>query len=250
MSIVVKHCDALLAKHHTRVSPIVLSVASLLVFGLISPTLLYAAEVTSSASNLSPAPLEFRPERPRILFGSSTPASMLASSTVPFREGAEREKGFSSSSTARVIQFKTARIQLMKEALAKIEQQARDLRIQLENLQYASTSSTEALNVGQFNQKINALILVFRKVNFNYELTRLKTDLKSEFNKRDLQLKKELQKEQAEAARELYKKQTELNRETLKKEQELLKEQREHNLPGAASTSPEQASASSTTSSP
>ncbi|MFA6105617.1 MAG: hypothetical protein WC725_03435 [Patescibacteria group bacterium] len=138
----------------------------------------------------------------------------------------------------------------MKEALAKIEQQARDLRIQLENLQYASTSSTEALNVGQFNQKINALILVFRKVNFNYELTRLKTDLKSEFNKRDLQLKKELQKEQAEAARELYKKQTELNRETLKKEQELLKEQREHNLPGAASTSPEQASASSTTSSP
>lgn len=218
MSIVVKHCDALLAKHHNKVSPVVLAVAVIAILGFVSPTLLYAAEVTSSATSFSPVPHEFRPEKPRILFGTSSPGSMLASSTIP-RQDDERDRLLPPSSSERVIQFKTARIQKIKEALTAIEQQARDLRTQLENLQYSSSSSTEALNIGQFNQKINALMLVFKKVNLNLELPKLKAELKNELNHRETEMKQELLKRQVEQ-----------NRENFKKEQERIKEFRRPNF--------------------
>ena len=242
MSIVVKHCDALLAKHHRHVSPLVLAAAFIVTFGFVSPTILYAAEVTSTSVLFAPMPEEFRPERARYTFNSSSPGPMLASSTERFGERDDKKDRIMTSTTAaRIIQYRTVRIQRLKDALATIEKQAKDLRTELEDLQYASPSSTEALDLKDFNAKIGALLLVFKKTNFNLELTKLKVELKNEFVKRETEMKKEMLKKQAEQKREQLKQQNEQARERIKNEQELMKEQRKAGLPpppSPAGTSP------------
>jgi hypothetical protein len=221
MSIVIKHCDELLAKHHRLVSPLVLSVFAISVLGFIMPTVIYAAELSTITSTIpgQGVPPEFRPER-RYEFAAgvtSTNRMLPPSSTIGQleRERAEAMK--------QVMQeFRNKRVATLKEKLLQLENAARDLRLKLEELQTSNPSSTPQVAIEAVNKELNDLLQVFRKTNFANEIPKLKIEVKKEYDLRKQVLKKELEsqreaaKQQMEADREAAKQQFEANREAEK----------------------------------
>lgn len=165
----VERCQAFAAKHH-KISPFMMYVTLFVTLSFIYPSLIYAAEVTTSPHTATSTEFS-RPPLPRpqaILFGTGTPRErddLIRPRDASSTEERERPRLFTSSNTSSLKAFtvlsqkeKQAQIKKLKEAILQMEKSLKEMRVQLQRMQrLRPASSTQQVDVEKVNSFLKSL---------------------------------------------------------------------------------------------